>query len=531
MVGGARAVLVAAGTDYIAGAWQTGELRIRAFCETRLRMADVFLSYASANRQRAQSIASALEARGWSLWWDRNIGTGKTFDEAIERELDRAGSIVVLWSKESVSSEWVRNEASVAARRNVLLPVSIDEVKLPLEFMRRQTIDLIGWDGVAPHPGFEALCEAIASEVGEPSQSVPPARLAPRSFDHPRRWLWAALASVLVLAVAAGLLWLRRPEPDKVDGQLVAAAGRGQAATVMGLVDRGADLRRIGAAALEAAANSRYWGERSNTSESGQLETLRALLARGVNPNSRYSEGLTALMLVVRGESESPAAVKALIERGADIHAKCDCSVCDPRSGSHGCNALMIAAELGHREIVAMLLDKGASVGDKTDQGRTALMLTRNGDVARALLRKGAPPDLRDDGGRTALIWATLEGSTDVAQALIDAGAGAGTGKDIADNEGLTALAWAVVDGRNDIFQMLLAKGADTSRKTVKGMTPLMLATINGRADIVRALLQRGVSRSDRNLAGKTALDLAHERLQGPVRDEIAYALKTTKAN
>lgn len=91
-------------------------------------MANVFVSYAREDRERAHILANALEANGWSVWWDRKIIAGHTFDQVIERELETAKSVVVLWSKNSVSSEWVKNEAAVAAERGVLVPALIDPV-------------------------------------------------------------------------------------------------------------------------------------------------------------------------------------------------------------------------------------------------------------------------------------------------------------------------------------------------------------------------------------------------------------------
>jgi TIR domain len=53
-------------------------------------MADLFLSYASEDRGRAAALAQLLEARGWCVWWDRQIFIGEAFDKAIERELENA---------------------------------------------------------------------------------------------------------------------------------------------------------------------------------------------------------------------------------------------------------------------------------------------------------------------------------------------------------------------------------------------------------------------------------------------------------
>ena len=128
-------------------------------------MTDVFLSYANEDRERAATLARSLEAAGWSVWWDRKIVAGHAFDEAIERELETAKSVVVLWSRSSVTSEWVKNEAAAAAERDVLVPASIERVRLPLEFRRKQTADLADWTGDTPHEGFQALCAGIADPV------------------------------------------------------------------------------------------------------------------------------------------------------------------------------------------------------------------------------------------------------------------------------------------------------------------------------------------------------------------------------
>ena len=129
-------------------------------------MTDVFVSYAAEDRERAARLAGALTALGWTVWWDRRILAGQTFDKAIERELYAAKSVVVLWSRHSVESEWVKCEAAAAAERDVLVPAAIDKIRLPLEFRRRQTADLIRWRGESEHPGYRMLCEGLAAKIG-----------------------------------------------------------------------------------------------------------------------------------------------------------------------------------------------------------------------------------------------------------------------------------------------------------------------------------------------------------------------------
>jgi hypothetical protein len=178
-------------------------------------MADVFLSYASEDRDRARSLAGALETRGWSVWWDRKIVVGQTFDQIIEHELDTAKSVVVLWSRHSITSEWVKNEAAVAAERGMLVPALIDEVKPPLPFRFKQTADLVTWNENPSHEGFQALCEGIAIVTN----SAGLAPVQPNPVEMPlghwkRLSTWGVItATVAVLSFWAYLIWITTISP------------------------------------------------------------------------------------------------------------------------------------------------------------------------------------------------------------------------------------------------------------------------------------------------------------------------------
>lgn len=126
-------------------------------------MSDIFFSYGREDRSRAELLARALQSEGWSVWWDKTIPAGQTFDEVIERNLDAARCVVVLWSKQSVASEWVRTEAQEGEDRRILVPVLIDKVKIPLAFRRMQAADLVGWQGDKTAPEYSQLVTDIKS--------------------------------------------------------------------------------------------------------------------------------------------------------------------------------------------------------------------------------------------------------------------------------------------------------------------------------------------------------------------------------
>jgi len=67
-------------------------------------MSGIFISYANEDRQKAEALAHALEQKGWSVWWDRKIPFGQSFDQVIEANLASAKCVLVLWTKVSVES-------------------------------------------------------------------------------------------------------------------------------------------------------------------------------------------------------------------------------------------------------------------------------------------------------------------------------------------------------------------------------------------------------------------------------------------
>ena len=166
-------------------------------------MADIFISYSREDKPKARTLAEALMARGWSVWWDLKIPVGASFDEVIEKALGEAKCVLVLWSAASVASEWVRNEASEGRRRHILVPAFVEAVDAPLAFRLLNGADLSRWQAGTPHAEFDKLIERVTELISVEPWSLP---IPPRPkwyriglFRLEIRWLVSAGIGVVVL--------------------------------------------------------------------------------------------------------------------------------------------------------------------------------------------------------------------------------------------------------------------------------------------------------------------------------------------
>lgn len=166
---------------------------------------DVFISYARGDHSRAAELASVLETKGWSVWWDHDILPGRTFDDVIEEALSGARSVVVLWSAESVKSRWVRAEASAAAERDVLVPVLIEPATIPLEFRRVEAADLTNWHGDRDNPELQQLIETldmrIRADARRDALPVAKPQAVQRSRDRGRS-AWVPIVAAFIAGAA-----------------------------------------------------------------------------------------------------------------------------------------------------------------------------------------------------------------------------------------------------------------------------------------------------------------------------------------
>jgi hypothetical protein len=131
-------------------------------------MADIFLSYAEEDREVARKIAGLLESAGWLVWWDRKIPEGVTWRHHIVKALLDMRCMVVLWSANSINSEWVKEEAEEGRSAGKLLPVLIEPVTPPIGFRSIQSADLANWDGSGDALAFRQLVSDLQVRLGKP---------------------------------------------------------------------------------------------------------------------------------------------------------------------------------------------------------------------------------------------------------------------------------------------------------------------------------------------------------------------------
>jgi hypothetical protein len=156
---------------------------------------DVFVSYARPDGVTAERLAAALRACGWSVWVDSALQAGEYWDETIEAALREARCVVVLWSKASVQSHWVRTEAEQARQRGILVPARIASIELPYGFARLHTADLSDWVGRDEHKGFRELIAGVATMLQHKPETS-------RHTRRTRKRIWRAA----LLVIAAGTI-------------------------------------------------------------------------------------------------------------------------------------------------------------------------------------------------------------------------------------------------------------------------------------------------------------------------------------
>jgi hypothetical protein len=165
-------------------------------------VADIFLSYSREDHVRAEQIAKALTAAGYEVFWDVEIPPGKSWADVLEEKLGICKAAIVLWSRISTASKWVREEARLAHDRGKLIPVQIDDAPPPFGFGEIQAADLKQWRGDTSDPHWRSLLSAVSSAVARPPLAQPMTTTAAAraatltTISAPLRAMSAPIASI-----------------------------------------------------------------------------------------------------------------------------------------------------------------------------------------------------------------------------------------------------------------------------------------------------------------------------------------------
>ena len=286
---------------------------------------------------------------------------------------------------------------------------------------------------------------------------------------------WAARGTVAPLLA---LLVDRGADINAVDNggtaPLHILASRGELAGMTALIDKGANVNIEGGdvgTPLHAAVMGR------------QVEALKLLAGRKANLESRNRYGRTPLVVAAR-EMRGAAVVGTLLDLGARIDA----------ADKWDATALTLAAWRGSRDIVDLLLSRGAAVPSGGSNGREVLenaVSTGLVTLFQRIVQNGADLGIDVGLGRTLLHSAAEGGAVPIIAALVDRRFDVNR----PDVYGWTPLHFAADMGRADAVTFLLDRGAALNARTAMGQTPFNLAQDNGDTEMAALLAARGADK------------------------------------
>lgn len=304
-------------------------------------MPDIFISYKKEERAVASELATRLTEAGYDVWWDDALLAGERYEDEIASVIDQSGAVVVLWSRQSIKSEWVRAEADAARQQKKAFPVIIDDMsptQMPLMYRGMHAARFEGWKGELDHEGYVELIGSIEDRIGKGrgprlSENEAEARLAETATENvrtiveatrpaaraertplkpipPRRMLPLIIAVVAAIVVLAGIVsYWQYTQFSAGDAANLRCISWSQSAAL----DPYSGLPRFDAEALGPCAAAAE--ARPNDGDAlGRLAMLRIVQGTAVND---------ALALANRGIERGGAAayyaMGAMYERGINL--------------------------------------------------------------------------------------------------------------------------------------------------------------------------------------------------------------------
>lgn len=310
-----------------------------------------------------------------------------------------------------------------------------------------------------PNRGFAKRQTMDATQKLDDEPAVPRRRRRRTSLR------FAAPVVFVLLLVYGGWWFYRELQFTRLRLPLIEAVTNQDVARVRSLLDRGAD----------PDVRTDYVPETESFTWAGLLRMLRG------RKTSPPSQGPTVLMMAA--QSHRSDILRLLLEHGANVHLKAEPG--DERS------ALAFAAQEGDYTNVKALVDRGADIHAADAQGHTPLYHALYGDT-------------------TGWVWQSPEtgpGETRCSQFLLQHGAQANVHAD----DGQTPLQYATLWSLRPALHLLLEHGVDVDAQDENGRTALMIAVDNQEPGAVEILIQAGAKIDLRNKIGETALRIAVE--------------------
>ena len=243
---------------------------------------DIFISYARSSEAHAMRIANALQALGYSVWWDEELPAHRAYSDVIEENLKSARAVLVVWSSDAAKSEWVRAEADLARQMHKLVQLSIDGALPPMPFNQVQCPALTNWKGDTDDRAWRkveaSLAElvrgnrTIASTASQASPWAAPSVLVlpfvNMGGDPEQEYFSDGITEDIItdLSKVSALLVIARNTAFTFKGKVMDVKDVARALEVShvmeGSVRKAGDRVRITAQLIDAATGGHVWADR-----------------------------------------------------------------------------------------------------------------------------------------------------------------------------------------------------------------------------------------------------------------------------